>query len=98
LLDENGIEYSYRDYKKDPLSADEIKTVLRKLKVKPAEVLRKKDAAYKEQGLTGKESDARLISLMARHPTLLQRPIGLRGKRAVLGRPIEKLLELAGSA
>ena len=95
MLDENGIDYRYRDYKKDPLSADEIKSVLRKLGVKPAEVLRKKDAAYKEQGLTGKESDSRLISLMARHPTLLQRPIGVKGRQAALGRPIENLLELA---
>lgn len=96
MLDELGIEYRYRDYKKDPLSADEVKKVLGKLGVKPAEVLRKKDKAYKEHGLTGKESDSKLISLIARYPTLLERPIGVKGRRAVIGRPIENLLELAG--
>ena len=46
------------------------------------------------RGLTGDEPDGRLIKLMAQHPTLLQRPIGVRGRKAVVGRPPEKLLEL----
>jgi arsenate reductase len=95
LLDERGIELRYRDYKKQPLSEAEIRGVLRLLKMGPKEVLRRNDKAFKELGLTGQESDSRLIGLMASHPTLLQRPIGVRGKRAVLGRPIEALLELA---
>jgi len=60
----------------------------------PVQVLRKNDKAYKENGLTGDEPDERLIDLMAQHPTLLQRPIGVLGKRAVLGRPHENLLTL----
>jgi len=95
LLNEKKIEFRYRDYKVDPLSKTEIKTVLKRLGVGPREVLRKNDRAYKEAGLTGNENDARLISLMAEHPTLLQRPIGVAGKKAVIGRPAEALLELA---
>lgn len=94
MLEESGIEYRYREYTEQPLSKAELKDVLGKLGVGPKAVLRKNDKAYKDNGLTGQESDARLIALMAEHPTLLQRPIGVKGKKAVVGRPIENLLEL----
>jgi arsenate reductase len=45
-------------------------------------------------GLSGEEDDDTLISLMHEHPTLLERPIGIAGSKAVVGRPPEKLLEL----
>jgi arsenate reductase (glutaredoxin) len=68
--------------------------VLGKLGVGPKAVLRKRDKAYKELGLTGAESDDVLIGHMAKHPTLLQRPIGILGDKAVIGRPITELLTL----
>jgi len=68
--------------------------LLERLGLGPREVLRKKDRAYKEAGLKGDESDARLISLMSKHPTLLQRPIGIASDKAVIGRPAETLLDL----
>lgn len=93
MLDEKGIEYRYREYVKNPLSEDEIRDVLRRLGLRPKDVLRPKDA--KALGLTGGEPDEELIAAMARHPALLQRPIGVAGGRAVVGRPPERLLELA---
>ncbi|NIM01423.1 MAG: arsenate reductase (glutaredoxin) [Acidobacteria bacterium] len=95
MLDENGIEYRYREYRKEPLSEKEIRSVLKKLGTKAQDVLRTRDRAFKELGLSGDESEAELISHMAEHPTLLQRPIGVSGKRAVIGRPPEALLTLA---
>ena len=94
MLNEKGIPYDYREYREDPLSKKEIRDVLSKLGLTARDVLRRNDRAYKEAGLTGDETDAQLIAAMAEHPTLLQRPIGERGKRAVLGRPAENLLEL----
>jgi arsenate reductase len=94
LLDEKSIPYRYRDYVKDPLTEAEIRDVLARLGLPPRDVLRAKDPAVKELGLTGDESDDELIAAMARHPTLLQRPIGVAGDRAVVGRPPERLLEL----
>jgi arsenate reductase len=94
LLDEKGIPYKYREYTKDPLSEEEIRNVLSLLGLRPKDVLRVKDA--KERGLTGSEPDGELIAAMARHPTLLQRPIGIAGGKAVMGRPPENLLALAG--
>jgi arsenate reductase len=96
LLDEKGISYRYRDYVKDPLTEAEIRDVLTRLGLRPRDVLRKNDAAYKQLGLTGDEPDAQLIAALAKHSTLLQRPIGIAGDRAVVGRPPERLLELVG--
>lgn len=94
MLDEKGIDYRYREYTKEPLSQAEIKRVLKKLGMTPKDVLRKNDKAYKELGLTGDEKTAELVKLMAEHPTLLQRPIGVVGDRAAVGRPVDNLLEL----
>jgi arsenate reductase len=91
LLDEKGIPYRYREYTREPLSENEIRDVLRRLGLAARDVLRKND-----MGLTGDEPEAELIAAMARQPTLLQRPIGVAGDRAVVGRPPERLLELAG--
>lgn len=89
MLDEKGIPYRYREYNREPLSEKEIRDVLRKLGLKPRDVLRKNTL-----GITGDEPDKELIAAMSRHPGLLQRPIGVLGDRAVVGRPPERLLEL----
>ncbi len=94
MLDEHGVGYRYREYTEEPLSAEEIREEIKKLNLTPADVLRKRDAAYRSLGLTGEESDAELVRLMAENPTLLERPIGVVGERAVIGRPPERLLEL----
>jgi arsenate reductase len=57
-------------------------------------VLRKNDKAYKQPGLSGQEDEEQLVRYIAEFPTLLQRPIGIKGNKAVLGRPVERLLEL----
>ena len=96
MLDAEGIEYRYRDYRKEPLSEDELRRVLGLLGLPAAELLRRRDRAWKELGLTGDESEEELVAAMSRYPTLLQRPIGVGNQRAVVGRPPEKLLELVG--
>lgn len=94
MLNEKGVEFHYREYTEQPLSRDEIQSVLRKLDLSAKDLLRKNDPTFKNLGLTGGEADEVLVGLMAEHPTLLQRPIGIRGGQAVVGRPPEKLLEL----
>jgi arsenate reductase len=77
------------------LSKKKLTELLRKLNMKPREVMRKGEAIYKELGLGERElSDSELITLMVEHPDLLQRPIVERGDRAVLGRPTENVKEL----
>ena len=92
LLEEKGIAFEYREYREDPLSKAELQDVLKKLGMGPRDVLRTRDA--NKLGLSGDESDEALLELMAEHPTLLQRPIGILGDKAALGRPPETLLEI----
>ena len=92
MLNENGIAHTYREYTKEPLSEAELRDVLDKLGKGPKEVLRKRDAT--KAGLTGNESDEQLIALMVENPRLLERPIGVMGDRAAVGRPPENLLTL----
>lgn len=94
MLDARGVKYRYREYTKEPLSKAEITRVLDRLGLGPKDVLRKNDKVFKDLGLTGREPDDELVALMAEHPTLLQRPIGVLGDRAALGRPVENLLTL----
>jgi arsenate reductase len=77
---------------KTPLTVEQLRALLRLLGVPPREILRTKDPAYAELHLdSGKHSDAQLLELMSKHPGLIQRPIVVRGKKAVLARPIEKI-------
>ncbi len=65
------------------------------MKMGPRELLRASEAIYRELGLgSGTQTDDELISLMVRHPDLIQRPIVERGSRAVLGRPVENVKAL----
>jgi len=94
LLEEHEVAYRYREYTEEPLNKTELKRVFKMLGLEPKALLRKNDRAYKELGLSGNEPSAELISHMAQHPTLLQRPIAVLGARAVVGRPVENILEL----
>ncbi len=92
MHEDKGIAFEYREYKNDPLSRQELEDVLKKLGVGPRDVLHTRDA--NKLGLSGDESDDALLDLMAENPTLLQRPIGVVGNKAALGRPPENLLEI----
>ncbi len=94
MLKENGVEYRYREYTEEPLSKPELQRVFKLLGLAAKDVLRRNDPAFKSLGLSGNESDTVLIAHMVEHPTLLQRPIGILGKKAVVGRPVTRLLEL----
>ena len=95
LLRERGVDFSKVNYYIEPLSKKKLTDLIRKMGIKPRDLLRKSEPIYKELGLSKDEfSDAELISLLVEHPDLLQRPIVERGDRAVLGRPTENVEEL----
>ena len=95
LLRESGIPFEKVNYYVAPLSKKQLTELVRKLNLKPRELLRKSEPIYKELGLAeDKFSDSELIALMVEHPDLLQRPIVERGDRAVLGRPTENVKAL----
>jgi arsenate reductase len=95
LLRESGISFEKVNYYIQPLTRKKLTELLRKMNLKPRDLLRKSEAIYKELGLAeDKFSDTELIGLMIEHPDLLQRPIVERGDRAVLGRPTDNVKEL----
>ena len=95
LLREHGIDYDAVDYHVFPLTADELRELVRKAGVPAQDLFRTREPVYAELGLGDRDvSDDEAIALMAEHPQLLQRPVVVRGERAVLARPIERALEL----
>jgi arsenate reductase len=95
LLRESGIPFEKVNYYIEPMNRKKLTGLIRKMKLKPRDLLRKSEPIYKELGLAKDEfSDTELIDLMIEHPDLLQRPIVERGDRAVLGRPTENVKEL----
>jgi arsenate reductase len=82
------------DYTRQPLTADALKKLLRSAGLKPLDAMRTREAAYK-QFVAGKDlQDDELVSLMIKHPELIQRPLVVRGKKVVLARPVERLSDL----
>jgi arsenate reductase (glutaredoxin) len=94
LLQEHGIEPVVVEYFKTPPSAEELKALLGKLKLKPIELVRKGEDAYRDAFGEKTPTDAELIAAMVKHPVLIERPIVVKGDRAVIGRPPENVLAL----
>ena len=94
-LVESGVDFSAVDYYLDPIPKATLVALLRKLGMKPRELLRTKEAIYKTLRLGDRDlSDAEIVDLMVDHPDLIQRPIVEKGARAVLARPPERLKEI----
>ncbi len=95
LLAEHGVEYESIDYQATGLAEDELRELLGKIGGGPREVLRTREPLVAELGLDAPGvPDDELIAQMVRHPQLLQRPVVVRGERALLARPVERVLEL----
>ena len=77
------------------MSEQKLRDLIKKMGIKPRQLLRTSEPIYRDLQLGKKElSDDELISLMVKHPDLMQRPIVERGDRAVLGRPTENVRSL----
>jgi len=95
LLRESGVAFEKVNYYLAPLGEKKLRELIKKLGIKPRELLRTSEGVYRELGLGKKDfSDDEIISLMVKYPDLIQRPIVERGARAVLGRPTENVKAL----
>lgn len=88
------MDFESIDYTEQELSANQLKDLLYRAGLKPLDAMRTNEAAYR-QHVAGKTfSDDQLIHLMVEHPELIQRPIVVRGNKAVLARPVDRLAAL----
>lgn len=94
LLTDKGVQFEAINYFEQPLTADELKKLIHDAGLKPAEALRTKEDAYKKYVAGKNLTDDQLIQTMVAHPELIQRPIVVKGSKAVLARPTEKLKDL----
>ena len=94
LLEENGIDPDVVLYLENPPAVDAINALLGKLGISASELVRSGEADYKEAGLDRNSSEADIVAAMAARPKLIERPIVVKGDRAVLGRPPENVLAL----
>ncbi len=94
LLEENGVSPTIVLYLEAPPSRAQIKSLLGKLGMSAAQLVRRGEDAYKAAGLSKESSEADMLSAMAEYPKLIERPIVVKGDRAVLGRPPENVLAL----
>ena len=91
----DGIEFESVDYvRSKALSENELKKLLHSAGLKPKDALRTNEPAYREHVAGRNLSDEQLLGVMAEHPELIQRPIVVRGNKAVLARPVENLAKL----
>lgn len=94
ILQERGIEPNVIEYLETPPSAEELRAIIAKLGIAPADLVRKGEHVYKELYAGKTLSETQWIEAMVAHPILLERPIVVRGERAVVGRPPESMKQL----
>src|SRR5579885_553996 len=94
-LKESGVDFDAVDYYVEPIPKTRLRELLKKMGMKPRELLRTKEEVYRKLRLGERElSDDELVDAMIAHPDLMQRPIVEKGARAILARPAERLKEI----
>ncbi len=97
LLEENDISPEIIYYLETPPSTEEIKSLLAKLGLKLQDIIRRSEDDFDELGLDDETlSEDIVLDLLQKHPHLLQRPIVVKGDKAIIGRPPEAVLSLIG--
>ena len=94
LLTERGVDFDRVEYHVEGLPEPKLRELLRKASARPHDVLRTREPLVGELGITEATGDDELVGLMVEHPQLVQRPIVEHGDRAVLARPVDRVLEI----
>ena len=90
-LDENNVAFEIIDIIQNPLSETELKTVLKKMNADVHAIIRKNDPLFREKFEGQELSEEEWIKILAENPSLIQRPILIKGSVAMIGRPIENV-------
>ena len=93
MLIEQGVEFEKVNYYIEPFTKEKLKVLLKKMKMKPSDLLRKNEKAYKQMDIENYD-EGQILDLMLLNSDLIQRPIIEKGNKAILARPPEKIKEL----
>lgn len=94
VLEELGKEVEVINYLTDTITEDMLKELLQKLNLSAAALVRTKEPLYKEKFAGKKMTEEKWLKALVKHPILIERPIVVKGKKAVIGRPVERVLEI----
>lgn len=94
ILEENGTKFQTVEYLKDVPTLEELKSIVKKLKMKPHDIIRTKEAVYIEKYKGKILSDEEWLQVMHENPILIERPIVINGNKAVIARPPERVNEI----
>lgn len=94
LLEEKGLDFETIEYLKTPITKEELKGVLIKLGIAAEDLIRKGEKDYKDNFKGKTLSEDEWIDAMLTYPKLIERPIVVKGDKAVIGRPIENVIAL----
>ena len=95
LLKEHNFDFSIVEYLKTPLTPSEIISLSKKLGKAPGEFVRKNETDFKNNNLGNQlDDDQKMAEAIAEFPKIMERPIAVKGDKAVIGRPPENVLSL----
>ncbi len=94
-LTEKGVDFEKVNYYETPFTKTKLNDLLKRMKKKPSDILRKKDKIYKELDFKNKKyTEKQILDLMIKHPDLIERPIVQKGAKVILARPPETVNEI----
>ena len=93
IVDESGSEKEIVKYLETNPNKETIKDLLKMLNLTPRELMRTKEAIYKELKLRDETDDEKLIEAMAQNPKLIERPVLIKNGKAIIGRPTQRIAE-----
>lgn len=91
---DNGYEPNIIEYLKNPPNVNELNEICKNLNMSAIDITRTNEKEYKQLNIPMNETDDVLIEKIVRHPKLLERPIVIKGKKGIIGRPPENVLKL----
>ncbi len=90
-LEAQGVEVRVVEYLKAPLTEDELAALVRRLGIAPHDLVRTKEPIYRQLGLDADAPDDVILRAMSEHPILMERPVVVTSKGAVIGRPLDRI-------
>ena len=94
ILNQEQINFNIIEYLKTPPNIETLKSLTKKLNLKPIDIIRKKDKLFKELQIDTINKDEKILDIITKNPKLLERPIIIKGEKAVIGRPPELLYDI----